>query len=112
MALFIVGLALFNSYGWATVALGLSVVVFCVLPVLQSTQSRVILDVYTHPGSRLVGLLYLAAFAALVAAALVLHAVTRTDMIVYLAALLAFVLTVLCGPVMETKVAHRIGASR
>jgi hypothetical protein len=112
MALFIIGLVLFNSYGWATIVLGLSVIVFCVLPILQSRRSRVILDVYTHPGSRLVGLLYLGAFAALVTAALVLHAVTGNDLIVYLAALLAFVLTVLCGPVMETKVARWIGAPR
>ena len=112
MALFIVGLVLYESYGWATVALGLSVVVFCVLPVLQSKRSRVILDVYTHPGGRLVALFYFAVFTALVAAALVLHAVTRTDIVVYLAALLAFVLTVFCGPAMEAKVAQRIGASR
>ncbi|MFB9655004.1 hypothetical protein [Pseudarthrobacter oxydans] len=111
MALFIIGLALFNSYGWATIALGLSMVVFCVLPVLQSRRSRVILDVYTHPGSWLVGLLYLGAFAALVAAALVIHTVTGNDLVVYLAAFLAFVLTVLCGPAMETKLARWLRAS-
>jgi hypothetical protein len=47
MGLFIIGLVLFKVHGWATVALGASGVVFCVLPVLQSARSRVILDVYT-----------------------------------------------------------------
>ncbi|MCQ6271103.1 hypothetical protein M8J71_11485 [Pseudarthrobacter sp. R1] len=111
MGLFIIGLVLFKSYGWATIALGLSVIVFCVLPILQSRRSRVILDVYTHPGSRLVAVLYLGAFAALVAAALSIHSVTGNDLVVYLAALMAFVLTVLCGPAMETKLARWLRAS-
>jgi hypothetical protein len=102
---------LFESHGWAPIALGASAVVFCVLPVLQSARSRVILDVYTHPGSRSLGLLYLAAFAALVAGALVVHAVTGADWVAFLAALLAAVLTIVCGPAMETRLARWIGAS-
>jgi hypothetical protein len=111
MGLFIIGLALSKSHGWAMAILGVSVIVFCVLPVLQSARSRVILDVYTHRGSRGIGLIYLSAFAALVACTLVVHAMTGADWIVYLAALLAFVLTIICGPAMETRLARWMGAT-
>ena len=111
MGLFIIGLVMSKSRAWAMVILGVSVIVFCVLPVLQSMRSRVILDVYTHRGSRVVGLTYLAALTAFVAGALVFHAIIGADWVVYLAALLAFVLTIICGPAMETKLARWIGAT-
>ncbi|MDO6141808.1 hypothetical protein [Paenarthrobacter aurescens] len=112
MALFILGLVLFGTYPWAPVALGASVIVFCVLPLLQSTRTRVLVDVYTHRGSRTLGLLYLGAFTAIVAAALVLHALSGIDVIAYAAAVLAFVLTVIAGPAMEAKLAHWMETAR
>lgn len=112
MGLFIIGLVLFTSHGWATVALGASMIIFCLLPVLQSQRARVILDVYTHRGSRFLGLLYLTGFVVLVAAALVVHAVGGVEWVAYVAALLAFVLTLACGPAMDRKLAASLGASR
>lgn len=112
MGLFIIGLVLFASHGWAAVALGTSIIIFCVLPVLQTERSRVILDVYTHPGSRVLGLLYLTCFAVLVAGALVVHAVSGVEWVAYVAALLAFALTLACGPAMDRKLAASVGASR
>ncbi len=49
MGLFIIGLVLSKSYGWATVVLAVSVIIFCVLPFLQSARSRV-LDVAIRYG--------------------------------------------------------------
>ena len=111
MGLFIIGLVLSKSHGWATVVLAVSVIIFCVLPLLQSARSRVILDVYTHRGSRLLGLIYLGLFAAVVAGALLLHAVVRADWMVYGAALLVFILTLIFGPAMEARQARWIGAA-
>lgn len=111
MGLFIIGLVLSKSYGWATVVLAVSVIIFCVLPFLQSARSRVIVDVYTHRGSRLLGLIYLGIFTVVVASALVLHAVVRADWMVYVAALLVFVLTLIFGPAMEARQARWIGAA-
>ena len=101
IGLFIVGVTLSKSYGWATSVLALSVIIFCVLPILLSRRSRVTIDVYTHRGSRGPALLYLGALTILIAGALVLHALVGADWIVYIAALLAFVLTVILGPAME-----------
>ncbi|KQQ80968.1 SoxR reducing system RseC family protein [Arthrobacter sp. Leaf137] len=111
MALFIIGLVLFTSHGWATLALGTSIIIFCVLPVLQSARSRVIIDVYTHSGSRVLGLLYLAGFAGLVIGALVVHALSGREWAAYIAGLLALALTLVCGPAMDKKLCASIGAS-
>jgi len=111
MSLFIIGLVLFTSHGWATVALGTSIIIFCVLPALQTERSRVILDVYTHPGSRVLGLLYLAGFAVLVTGALVVHALSGGEWAAYVAGLLALALTLVCGPAMDKKLAASIRAS-
>ncbi|ASN18405.1 hypothetical protein CGK93_00720 [Arthrobacter sp. YN] len=112
MALFILGLVLFGTYPWAPVALGVSAIIFCLLPLLQSTHTRVLVDVYTHRGSRALGLVYLAAFATIVAGALALHAVSDADWIAYAAAILAFVLTVVAGPAMEAKLARWMETGR
>jgi hypothetical protein len=111
MALFIIGLVLFTSHGWATLALGTSIIIFCVLPLLQSVRSRVIVDVYTHSGSRALGLLYLAGFAVLVIGALVVHALTGGEWAAYVAGLVALALTLVCGPAMDKRLAASIGAS-
>ncbi|CAM3309032.1 Positive regulator of sigma(E), RseC/MucC [Arthrobacter ulcerisalmonis] len=109
VALFIIGLVLFNSHSWAILALGTSIIIFCVLPVLQSARSRVIIDVYTHRGSRALGLLYLAGFAVLVIGALVVHALSGSEWAAYIAGLLALVLTLVCGPAMDKKLAASLG---
>lgn len=70
------------------------------------------MDVYTHRGSRGLGLLYLGILTALIAGALVLHALSGADWLVYLAALLALVLTLILGPAMEERLARRIGTAR
>ncbi len=108
MGLFIVGLVLYGSRSWAAPALAASIVIFCVLPVLQSRRSRVLVDVYTHRGSRAVAAVYVGSFAVLVAAALAWHAATGADWLVYLMALLAFVLSLVCGPAMERKLAASV----
>lgn len=109
IGLFIIGVALSKSYGWATAVLALSVIIFCVLPLLLSRRSRVTIDVYTHRASRGLALLYLGTVTILIAGALVLHALVGADWIVYVAALLAFVLTLTLGPAMEERLASRIG---
>ena len=54
-------------------------------------------------------LLYLGILTILIAGALVLHALVRADWMVYVAALLAFVLTLIFGPALEERLARRIG---
>ena len=111
IGLFIIGVALSKSHGWATAVLAASVIIFCVLPLLLSNRTRVNIDVYTHRGSRGLGLLYLGTLTVLIAAVLVLHALFGADWMVYAAALLAFVLTVILGPAMEERLGRRIGGA-
>ena len=103
-AAFIVGLAFSTTHpAWGTSLLAVAVVVFCVLPMLQQRPGRVVLDVYTHRGSRSSALVYLLLFALVVAAALVLYAYTAADWIVYLAGAVSLLLTVVMGPVMDAQ---------
>lgn len=108
MGLFIVGLALYGSRSWAAPALAASIVVSCLLPLLQSRRSRVIVDVYTHKGRRVAAAVYLGTFAVLVASALAWHAATAADWLVYLMAVLALVLSLVCGPAMERRLAESL----
>lgn len=110
-AAFIIGLALSST----DTALGsgilvVAIAIFSLLPMLQRSPGRVVLDVYTHRGCRSTALVYVILFGAIVAAALVLNATVAASWIVYTAAATAFVLTVTMGPMMDARLERAIAA--
>ena len=112
-AAFVVGLAFTTSHpAWGTSLLAVAIVVLGVLPMVQQRPGRVVLDVYTHRGSRGSALLYVLLFGLVVATALVLNAYVTEDWIVYVAGAAAFLLTVVMGPVMDARLERAIRAGR
>jgi hypothetical protein len=112
-AAFVVGLAFTTSHpAWGTSLLAVAIVVLGVLPMVQQRPGRLVLDVYTHRGSRGSALVYVLLFALVVATALVLNAYVTADWIVYLAGAAAFVLTVVMGPIMDSRLERAIRAGR
>lgn len=110
MGLFIIGLVLSKDHGWGFGVLAVSMVIFCVLPLLQ-TRGRMVIDVYTHPASRGLGLVYLTSFALITVAALALYSLYSWAWIGFGAAALALVLTLLMGPAMDTRLARALRSS-
>lgn len=102
MGLFIIGLVFSKDYGWGSGLLAVTVVIFCLLPLLQS-RGRVVVDVYTHPGSRRLAMVYVVTFALIIAAALVLYSFYSWAWLGYGAAGLALILTLVMGPAMDRR---------
>jgi len=112
-AAFVIGLAFTATHpSWGTSILAVAIVVLSVLPMLQQRPGRVVLDVYTHRGSRGTALVYVLIFGLVVATALVLNAYTAADWIVYLAGAASFVLTVVMGPIMDARLERAIRDGR
>ncbi|KAA9147234.1 hypothetical protein F6B41_25070 [Microbacterium lushaniae] len=111
-AALVIGLGFTKTYpGWASGLIAAAVVLFCALPLIQQrAPGRVALDVYTHPGSRGVSLLYVILFGLVIAATLVINALVAADWIVYIAAVVLFVLTVAMGPVMDARLERALRA--
>lgn len=102
MGLFVIGLVFSKDTGWGSGLLAGTVVIFCLLPLLLS-RGRVVVDVYTHPGSRRLAVVYVAAFALITAAALVLYSLYAWAWIAYGAAVLVLILTLVMGPAMDER---------
>ena len=102
MAMFVIGLVFAKEAGWATGLIAVSGVLFCLLPMLQS-RGRVVVDVYTHPGSRGLAWTYVAVFVLICAAAVVLYWAYSRAEIGYGAAVLVLVLTLVAGPRMDAR---------
>ncbi len=108
MALFIIGLAFSKENGWGMGVLAASCIIFCLLPLLQSSRRRVVMDVYTHRGSRGLGLVYLASFAMITISALALYSMFASAWLVVGAAALALVLTLVSGPAMDARLERAV----
>lgn len=102
MGLFILGLVFSKDNGWGSSLLAVTIVIFCLLPLLQS-RSNVVVDVYTHRGSRRLAMIYVATFALLTTATLVLYSLYSWAWLAYGAAVLALVLTLVMGPAIENR---------
>lgn len=111
VAAFLVGNS-FSKYGisFGSTALVIAIMLFCILPLLQQTPKRVIFDVYTHRGSRGLALIYVLLLLVLaVTAVWVLSAVgSGFAWVVYLATMAGLVLTVIIGPLMDTRLERAI----
>lgn len=113
VAAFIVGIA-FSKYDTAfgSTAIVISIMLFCIVPLLQKKPSRVIFDVYTHRSTRGLALSY--ALLLLVLAVVALWALSAGGPLfagaVYLAAGAALVLTVIMGPLMDDCLERAIRA--
>ncbi|MCQ1953020.1 hypothetical protein [Arthrobacter sp. zg-Y238] len=102
MAMFVIGLVFSKEADWATGLFAVSGILFCVLPMLQS-RGRVVVDVYTHPGSRGLSWTYVAVFLLICVAAVVLYSTYSRAWIAYVAAVLVLVLTLVAGPAMDAR---------
>ncbi|WP_146364444.1 hypothetical protein [Arthrobacter yangruifuii] len=107
MGLFVIGLVCSKDTSWATGLVAVSAVIFCVLPMLQS-RGRLVIDVYTHPGSRGLAWTYIAAFALIAVAAVVLYLTFKLAWIGYGAAVLVLMLTLVMGPAMDARLARAL----
>lgn len=108
MALFIMGLVFSKENGWGQAVLVGACIIFCLLPLLQSRGRRVVMDVYTHRGSRGLGLVYLVSFALITAAALALYSLYGSVWLVVGAAVAALVLTLVAGPAMDARLERAV----
>lgn len=102
MGLFVIGLVFSKEDGWGSSLLAVAAVFFCLLPLLQA-RGRVVVDVYTHRGSRRLALVYVTAFALTAVAALVLYSIYSWTWIAFAAAAISLVLTLVMGPAMEAR---------
>lgn len=113
VAAFIVGLA-FSKYdiAFGSTALVIAIVLFCILPLLQQTPKRVIFDVYTHRSTRGLALIYALTLVALAVASVWVLSAANSVFVwaVYLAAGTSLVLTVIVGPLMDTRLERAIRA--
>ncbi|MCC9174299.1 hypothetical protein [Arthrobacter sp. zg-Y179] len=107
MAMFVIGLVFSKEAGWATGLFAVSGILFCVLPMLQ-TRGRVVVDVYTHPGSRGLSWTYVAVFLLVCVAAVVLHSTYSRAWIGYAAGVVVLVLTLVMGPAMDARLARAL----
>lgn len=107
MGLMIIGLVFSKDNGWATGVLAVAVVIFSLLPMLQ-TRSRVVFDVYTNPASRGLALVYVVLFLLIGVAALALYAHFSWAWIGYGGAVLALILTLVMGPAMDERLARAL----
>ncbi|MCC9204404.1 hypothetical protein [Arthrobacter sp. zg-Y769] len=107
MGLFVIGLVFSKDTGWAMALIAVSGVLFSVLPMLQ-TRGRLVVDVYTHPGSRGLSWLYVAAFLLICVVAVVLYSTYSRAWIAYVAAVLVVVLTLVTGPAMDARLARAL----
>ncbi|MCQ2000429.1 hypothetical protein [Arthrobacter zhaoxinii] len=107
MGVFVIGLVFSKDAGWASALIAVSGVLFSVLPMLQ-TRSRLVIDVYTHPGSRGLAWTYVAAFALIAVAAVVLYMTFKLAWIGYGAAVLVLMLTLVMGPAMDARLARAL----
>lgn len=113
VAAFMVGIA-FSKYdiAFGSTALVIAIMLFCILPLLQQTPTRVIFDVYTHRGSRGLAMIYVLLLLVLTVAAVWVVAAAGPVFAwaVYLAAAAGLVLTVIIGPLMDTRLERAIRA--
>jgi hypothetical protein len=80
--------------------LAAAAIIFCRLPLLQS-HGRVVMDVYTHRGSRGLGLAYAALFVP--SQLVVLYSLSASAWAVFGAAALSLMLTLTMGPAMDAR---------
>ncbi|HEV7948624.1 MAG TPA: hypothetical protein VGP24_02540 [Glaciihabitans sp.] len=99
-----------TDYAVGTGLLAFAIIVFSVLPMAQHTPGRVVFDVYTHRGSWRFALLYVIPIILLMVAVLVFHPIYEADWFVYLAAAIGFLLTVVMGPMLDTRLEHAVRA--
>lgn len=115
VAAFIVGIAV-SKYDIAlgSTALVIAILLFCILPLLQQSPSRVIFDVYTHRSTRGLASIYVLLLLSLAAAAVWALSAAGPDSAwaVYLAAVAGLMLTVIIGPLMDTRLERAIRAGR
>lgn len=113
VAAFIVGIA-FSKHDIAlgTTALVIAIMLFCILPLLQQTPKRVIFDVYTHRSTRGLAMIYVLLLLALAVAAVWVFSAAGPVFAwtVYLAAGAGLLLTVIIGPIMDTRLERAIRA--
>lgn len=113
VAAFIVGIA-FSKYdiAFGSAALVIAIMLFCILPLLQQTTPRAIFDVYTHRSTRGLALIYVLILLVLAVAAVwaLSAAGPGFSWAVYLAAGAGLVLTVIIGPLMDTRLERAIRA--
>ena len=102
MGLFVLGLVFSKENGWGSSLLAVAAVFFCLLPLLQA-RGRVVVDVYTHQGSRKLALVYVTAFVLTAVTALVLYSLYSWNWIAFVAASLSLILTLFMGPAMEAR---------
>ena len=102
MGLFVIGLVFSKEDGWGSSLLAVAAVFFCLLPLLQA-RGRVVVDVYTHQGSRMLALVYVTAFVLTAVTALVLYSLLSWTWIAFAAAALTLILTLFMGPAMEAR---------
>lgn len=102
MGLFVFGLIFSKENGWGSSLLAVAAVFFCLLPLLQA-RGRVVVDVYTHQGSRKLALVYVTAFVLTAVTALVLYSLYSWAWIAFVAASLSLILTLFMGPAMEAR---------
>ncbi len=114
VAAFIVGIA-FSKYDIAlgSTALVIAILLFCILPLLQQTPTRIIFDVYTHRSTRRLASIYVLLLLSLAAAAVWAFSSAGHDFAwaVYLAAGAGLGLTVIIGPLMDTRLERAVRAS-
>ncbi|WP_426225159.1 hypothetical protein [Pseudarthrobacter sp. DSP2-3-2b1] len=108
MALFIIGLVFSKENGWGQAVLVGACIIFCLLPLIQSRGRRVVMDVYTHRGSRGLGLVYLVSFALITAAALAFYSLYGSVWLVVGAAVVALVLTLVAGHAMDARLERAV----
>lgn len=108
MGLMIIGMVLSKDYGWAPGVVAVAVTIFCLLPLLQSSRGRVVVEVYTHRASRGLGIVHIASFTFILIVAFVLYALFAFEWMVFSAAVLALILTLVMGPAMETRLQHAV----
>lgn len=105
--LFIIGLVFARDHGWGQGVLAAAAIIFCLLPLLQS-RGRVVMDVYTHRGSRGLGLAYAGLLAAITLAAVVFYALSASAWAVAGAAVLSLMLTLIMGPAMDARLERAV----
>lgn len=111
MGLFIIGLVFAKENTWGLAVLTATCILFSLLPMFQARR-RVVMDVYTHRGSRGLGVVYLASFALITIAALALYSLFASAWLVAGAAVLALVLTLVAGPAMDARLEQAVRDGR
>lgn len=99
----VLGLGLAPLLEWAAGFLLIAIALFNLLPAFA--PGRRISEVYTHPATRPIAVGYGVFLAAIIAGALIFFASTANGVVLLAGAVLAFVATVIFGPLMDATLA-------